>query len=64
MFRSVGGSIGGIRREGTGAESENTRTRAKGGLGGEGKDEPRTVARGGVWWRATRVAEERGEKEM
>ena len=44
MFRSVGGSIGkGTSREGAGAESKNTRTRARGGLGSEGKDESRTV---------------------
>ena len=44
VFRSVGGSIGkGTRREGAGAESEVSRMRARGGLGGEGEDESGTI---------------------
>ena len=48
MFRSVGGSIGkGTRRKGVGAGDKVVRTR--GGLGGgKGKDETRTMVRGGV----------------
>ena len=68
VFRSVGGNIGkGIRREGAGAESENTRTRARGGLGGEVKDESRTVVHGGVLGSSVGSdegrSEERGEKK-
>ena len=68
MLRSVGGSIGkGIRREGVGSESKVTRMRARGGLGGKGKDETRTVEYGGVLGSLVRSdegrSEERGEKK-
>ena len=68
MFRSVRGSIGkGTRREGASAESKNTRARARGGLGGEGKDESRMVKCGGVLGSLVRSdkgrSEERGEKK-
>ena len=44
MFRGVRGSIGkGTRREGVGVESKVTRMRTRGGLGGEGEDETRTI---------------------
>ena len=68
MFRSVGESVGkGIRREGAGAESKNTRTRVRGGLGSEGEDESRSVECGGVLGSLVRSdegrSEERGEKK-
>ena len=68
MFRSVGGSTGkGTRRDGVGAESKVTRMRARGGLGGEGEDESRTVECGGVLGSLVRSdegrSEERGEKK-
>ena len=68
VFRSVGGSIGkGTRREGVDAESKVTRMRARGGLGGEGEDESRTVECGGVLGSLVRSdeerCEERGEKK-
>ena len=37
-----------MQQEGAGAESKVTRMRARGGLGGEGEDESRTVECGGV----------------